>query len=87
MLSTVFTPRQSQRDSNDCLDRYSSLAQSSFNRKIRAGKSSRMKAGEYHLQSVQLVGFALYSHHTINVEEEDGMGWDGGRTGRADDVE
>lgn len=36
---------------------------------------------KFHLQSVQLVGFVPYSHHTINVEEN------GGRLERADDVE
>lgn len=40
-----------------------------------------MRAGKYHLQSVQLVGFVLYSHYTINVGKEEG------RTERADDVE
>lgn len=40
-----------------------------------------MIGGKFHLQSVQLTGFVLYSHNTINVDE--GVG----RIERAEDVE
>lgn len=40
-----------------------------------------MTGGKLNLHSEQLSGFVTYSHHAINVDE------DGGRFGRADDVE